>query len=119
MIFIGENMKILINQKYISIVEAVDFNTRMKGLMGKENISIGMLFPKCNSIHTFFMKDNIDVIGLNENNEIIFIMQNVKKNKIIWIHHNIKKTSILELPKNTSKSLSLGMRLFFEFEDVV
>ena len=27
--------------------------------MFKKNIKIGYLFPRCNSIHTFFMKENI------------------------------------------------------------
>lgn len=87
--------------------------------MGKTNISCGMLFPKCNSIHTFFMKEEIDVIGLNENNEIIFLEPNVSSNKIIKINASIKKTSILELPKNTSFSLKIGEKLFFEFEDII
>lgn len=83
------------------------------GLMGKTNIDYGMLFSKCNSVHTFFMKEEIDIIGLNELNEIIFIERNCKKNKIIQIHSSIKKTSILELPKNASLSMQLGDTLTF------
>lgn len=81
--------------------------------MGKKNIQYGMLFPACNSIHTFFMKEEIDVVGLNQNNEVIFIERNCQKNKIIQIHTPIKKTSILELPKNTSFSLKIGDVLHF------
>ena len=91
-------MKLLLNGSYLKIVEALSFNERLYGLMGKINISFGMLFPKCNSIHTFFMKEDIDVVGLNDKSEIVFLELNVSKNKIIKIHLSAKKTSILELP---------------------
>jgi hypothetical protein len=106
-------MYILINSKKIDIIKANTFFKRLTGLMGKKNISYGMLFPHTNSIHTFFMKDAIDVIGLNEKNEMILKVENVPKNKIISVHNSIKKTSILELPKNTSKSLNIGDTLTF------
>lgn len=112
-------MKLLLNGQYIKIVEALTFKERLYGLMGKTNISFGMLFPKCNGIHTFFMKEAIDVVGLDETNEIIFLERNLEKNKIVKIHRQIKKTSILELPKNTSLSLNIGDKLFFEFEDII
>lgn len=103
----------------IPIIKASSFKSRLLGLMGKKNINFGMYFPKCNSIHTFFMKEAIDVIGLNEKNEIIFIEREVVPNKIITIHRNINKTSILELPKNTCSEYKLGNTLFFEFKDVI
>ncbi len=112
-------MKLLLNSKYFKIYEATTFKERFYGLMGKTNISYGILFPNCNSIHTFFMKEEIDVIGLDETNQIIFLERNLSKNKIIKIHRQAKKTSILELPKHTSSSLQIGDQLFFEFEDVV
>ena len=112
-------LKLQLEKQKINIVVASHFKERLLGFMGKENICYGMLFPRCNSVHTFFMKEKIDIIGLNENNEILFIERNCSKNKIIKINHPIKKTSILELPKNTSHSLKIGESLFFEFEDIV
>ena len=103
----------------IPIIKAQSFKSRLIGLIGQKNINHGMFFLECNSIHTFLMKEAIDVVGLNEKNEIIFIEQNIKPNKIINIHRNIKKTNILELPKNTSNNLKLGDQLFFEFKDVI
>lgn len=112
-------LKLKINTTFLDIYVAKNFYDRLMGLMGKTNISYGVLFPQCNSIHTFFMKEAIDVIGLNEKNEIIFIKRNVTKNKIIKINTEIKKTSILEIPQNTSLTLYLGKKLFFEFKDIV
>ena len=107
-------MKLKINNKYIEVKEAKSFVTRLIGLMGKENIEEGMLFRKCNAVHTYFMKESIDVIGLNEQNQIIYIYREAPKNKIIKISGDTKKTSILELPKNTSKNFVIGSILRFE-----
>ena len=103
----------------INIILADTFYKRLKGLMGEKEITYGMLFPKCNSIHTFNMKDNIDVIGLNENNEVIYKYENLSKNKIIKIKNPQNKTSVLELPKNTSKNIKLNTILLFENEHII
>ena len=107
-------MKLKINGKKMDIIVAQKMKDRFFGLMGKENIDYGMLFPKCNAIHTFFMKEKIDVIGLNEENQIIYIYRSVPKNKVVSISEDVKKTSILELPNNTSKNLMIGSILRFE-----
>lgn len=99
-------------QKY-NIIVAKSFFKRLIGLMGKKNIDYGMLFPKCNSIHTFFMKENIDIVGLDENNEVIYKYENLPKNQIIKINNPNKKTSILELPKSASTKIKIGTILIF------
>lgn len=101
-------MYIIIDNKKIEIKEANTFFKKLKGLMGKKNIDYGMLFNKINSIHTFFMKDSIDVLALNENNEVILKCEDLKKNKILNVNNKIKNTSILELPKNTIKNIQVG-----------
>ena len=112
-------MHLSLNHKLIPIIEANTFSKRLVGLIGKKEIDFGMFFPKCNSIHTYLMKEEIDVLGLNEKNEIIFIERNLEKNKIIKINRSIKKTSILELPKDTSKEITMGSILLFEDEDII
>ncbi|MCX4254281.1 MAG: DUF192 domain-containing protein [Bacilli bacterium] len=101
------------NKNKYDIIIATNFSKRLMGLMGKTNIDYGMLFPKCNSIHTYFMKENIDIIGLDENNEVIYKYENLDKNRIIKINYDIKKTSILELPANSSKKIKMGTILIF------
>lgn len=100
----------------INIIVAKSFKTRLFGLMGKKNIDYGMLFPKCNAIHTFGMKENIDVLGLNHNNEVIYKYENLSKNQIIRVKNPQNKTSILELPKNASKNIKLNSILLFKGE---
>lgn len=107
-------MKLKINGKKMEIKNATDFKTRILGLMGKKNIDYGIFFPKCNAIHTYFMKENIDVIGLNEEMQVIYIYRDVPKNKVVKVSEDAKKTSILELPQNASKSFVIGSVLTFE-----
>ena len=102
-----------INNLYILIEKADWFWPRFKGLMGKTNINYGIIFPKCNSIHTFFMKEKIDIVAINNLKEIIMIARNIDKNKIVTVKNSKKNTSIIELPNNTSKGLKIGQRLIF------
>ena len=102
------------NNKTYEIIIADTFYKRLTGLIGQKNINFGMLFPKCNSIHTYFMKENIDIIGLDKNNEVIYKYENLDKNRIIKINNDINKTSILELPANSSKKIRIGTILIFE-----
>ena len=64
-------MKIIINNNEYQVDKANTFIKRFIGLMGKKNITKGLFFPKTRSIHTFFMKDNIDIIMINKYNKII------------------------------------------------
>lgn len=109
-------MTLKIGKIEYEIVVANDFKTRLLGLMGKTNIDYGILFPNCNSIHTFFMKEEIDVIGLDINHEVIYKAECVDKNQIIRIKNEQNKTSILELPKNASKKIKIGQILLFNNE---
>lgn len=109
-------MKLKIGKKSYDIEVAKSFPKRLKGLMGKTNIDYGMLFPKCNGIHTYFMKENIDIVGLDENNEVIYKYQNLEPNRVVKIKNVQNKTSILELPANASQKIKFGSILIFENE---
>ena len=85
----------------MNVVVAKKFKDKLIGLMGKKNINYGLLIENCKSIHTFFMKENIDVLLLDKNKRIIKIVRNVCPNKIL-IFKNKKRTNILELPSNSS-----------------
>ena len=91
-------MKLVINKKEINLTECNSFFTRLKGFMFTKNINKALLFNKCNSIHTFFMKENIDVILCNKNNEILYYYQNLPPNRIILPKKNV--TKVFEFPTN-------------------
>jgi len=96
-------MEIVINNKKFNLDIANTFYKRLIGLMGKKDIKKGMFFPKTRSIHTFFMKDNIDIIMIDKNNNIVYYEKNVKKNKIIIKKH---AHGTIELPKNSLNNIN-------------
>ena len=77
------------NNKRIKILILKNFFKRFKGFMFKKNINYALCFPMCNSIHTFFMKEMIDVFMTDKNNKIIYIYRHLKKNKIILPKKNV------------------------------
>ncbi len=89
-------MKLIYNNKEIEITECKSFFSRLKGFMFTKEIKHALLFNRCNSIHTFFMRANIDVIMCNKENEILYYYHDLKKNKIILSKKNVYKT--IELP---------------------
>ncbi len=91
-------MKLIYKDKKIDIYECKTFFQRLKGFMGKKGINYAIYFNKCNSIHTFFMKENIDVIMCDKNNNVLYFYQNLPKNKIILPKKNIYK--VIETPNN-------------------
>ena len=61
-----------------------------------KDINYALLFDNCNSIHTFFMVSNIDVILCDKNDTILYYYKDVKKNKIIWPKGRVSR--VYELP---------------------
>ncbi len=94
----------------MKIITAKTYMQKLTGLIGKKNINYGMFFPGVSSIHTFFMKESIDVIGLNDAMIVTSIYENVKPNKIL-ILKNANHT--LELPKGESKRYHIGQKVKF------
>ena len=85
-------MKIIYKNKDIEIKICNRFKDRLLGLMFKKKINYGLCFPKCNSIHTFFMKQNIDIFMADKNNKIIYVKKNLKPFKIILPQKNVYYT---------------------------
>lgn len=67
------------------------FKDRLIGNMFRKNI-IDMCFPKCNSVHTFFMLKPIDIYMTDKNNQILYIYKNFKPYKIILPKKNVYYT---------------------------
>lgn len=100
--------------KYLSIVNthsnfliakkaivADGFFDRLMGLMFKTEMKDfdGLLILGSNSIHTCFMRFNIDVLFLNKENKVIKIFENMKPWSFTWIY--LKAIKVLELPGGT------------------
>ncbi|MBQ7141205.1 MAG: DUF192 domain-containing protein [Bacilli bacterium] len=104
-------MYLLLDNKKIKIKDCVKFKDRLFGLMFKKNICEGLLFRKCNSIHTFFMFEDIDVIGLDNNDIVIGYKKSLKPYKIFKIR-GAKK--IIELPCKSINEDILNKKIIFK-----
>lgn len=102
-------MKLKHNDKTIPLKECKSFFERFKGFMGKKDINIALLFNHCNSIHTFFMRNNIDVIMCNKENTILYHYKNLGKNKIILPKKGVSK--VYETPKNYFNNIKINDKL--------
>lgn len=89
----------------MKIIIANSFYKRLIGLMFKKNIDYGMYFPNVNKVHTFFMKINIDIYGLDKNNYVISSRLNIKPNRVIILNNSY---STLEIPTNLNKFYKIG-----------
>ena len=104
-------MRILISDKEINIKNCKKFKDRLLGFMFRKNINNGLLFEKCNSIHTIFMKEAIDVIGIDENNIVVGYKKSLKP----YNFYRIKSAKkIIELPSNSIKKDILNTKIIFK-----
>lgn len=95
---IGGRMKLVYKNKDIDLYECKNFFSRLKGFMFTKNIDKALLFDRCNSIHTFFMKENIDVIMCDKDNRVLFFYRDLSRNKIILPKKGV--TKVFETPSN-------------------
>ncbi len=67
-------------------VEVADhFLSRLKGLMLKDKIDkdYALILAPCSSIHTFFMKFNIDVLFVDQEKTVLSIYSNLGRGQVI------------------------------------
>lgn len=88
----------MLDNNELELKDCIYFKDKLLGFMFKKNIGYALRF-RCRSIHTFFMKENIDVIITDKSNKVLYVYNNLSKNKII-----IKKDAyyFYELPNNTN-----------------
>jgi len=102
-------MYIIVNKNKILLKEANTFYKKLMGFMFKKKINYGLVFKNCNGIHTFFMKEEIDVILTDKSNNILYLYPNLKKWRVLLPKKNVYNT--YELPKGTIKNLKINDKL--------
>ena len=92
-------MQFFIENKLVvkELLLANTFFARLKGLMFKKDLPIhkGVLLSPCNSVHTFFMNFNIDVVYLDQDLIIKEVFYNVSPRKVLPIRKDCK--NVLEV----------------------
>jgi len=111
-------MYLKLNKNDIEIKKIDNFGKKILNLF-EATKEKGILYTETIKVNTFFEKDKINILILNEQNQIVEIYKNVEKNKIVKTNRDHKKTSILKLPSNTSKKIKVGSILVFKDEDIV
>ena len=84
-------MKLIYKNKEIELIECKNFYSRLMGFMFEKNIKNALLFNKCNSIHTFFCFQNLDIIMCDKDDNVLYYYENFKPWKIILPKKNVKK----------------------------
>jgi len=111
-------MKLYIGDKLISndVKIANDSMSRMVGLLNKNDLPHGesLLIEPCNSIHTFFMKFNIDVLFLDKNNRVVKVFRDMPPWRITRPYLSVKR--VIEAKANSFQEIHIGDEL--ELRDV-
>lgn len=76
----------------------ISFKDRLIGNMFKKEV-IDMCFPKCNSVHTMFMKKTIDIYMTDKNFKVLYVFKNVRPYKIILPKKGVYYTIETEINK--------------------
>lgn len=92
-------MYILIGRKKYNLYECDTFQSRFFGLMFTKSFDYCLRFARCNSIHTFFMKTNIDVIMTDRNNNVLYTFKDLKPWKVILPKKDVY--NVYELPSGS------------------
>ena len=91
-------MKLILKNNKKELKKCDKFKDKLLGYIIKKNINCALRF-KCRAIHTFFMRENIDIIITDKNNKILYIYNNFKKNRILI---KLKSYYFYELPSNSN-----------------
>lgn len=91
-------MQIIKGNTNINIKYCNNIFNRFIGLMFKKKINCCLCFPRCNSIHSFFMLRPIDVIMTDIDYNILYIYKSFKPWRIILPKKKVYYT--FELPIN-------------------
>jgi len=95
------------NQKVIAdkALVANSFSRRFIGLMNRVELLEGeaMIFPRCSSVHTWFMKITIDIVFVKmteDQCEVVKIFKSVKPWRLFPVS-SVMANSVIELPNHS------------------
>lgn len=116
----GFHMKVYNSSKNNLIADDVkiaqNFFTRSFGLLLRKSLADneGLIIKPCCSIHTFFMRFNIDVLFVNKQNQIVALYENVKPWQILPIHLNSFYVIELLSGSISNKNIEKGNLIYLE-----
>lgn len=85
--------------KFLDRVRVADsYFARLRGLMGKRDIRTGLLLRPCAQVHTYFMKEPIDVVYLDRKGRVLSVETAMEPGRVGFYIHGAN--AVLELPAN-------------------
>ena len=111
-------MKCVLENAFVLAEEvemARTFFKRLKGLMFRPSMKKGtaILLAPCPQIHTCFMKFAIDVLFLDEEGTVLYVMEDLKPWRVSPIIRHAVQT--LEMPAGTLKGrVKIGHKIDFK-----
>jgi uncharacterized protein len=96
---------------------ATSFFSRLLGLMGRKELPAdeAILFPRCNSIHTFFMRFPIDVVFVSKDGEIIEVKESLPPWRMLV--PRVEAAYVIEMKASSSRTLGITKGLRLDHED--
>lgn len=84
------------------------FLSRLMGLMGKKQLDPdeALVFPRCNSIHTFFMRMPIDVVFVGAEGKVVEIVEALHPWRMLLPRIAVKHT--IELGARRAKEIGIS-----------
>lgn len=99
--------------KLCKVFVADNFKDRFLGYMFRKNPHYdAILFKPCSSIHTFFMKFDIDVLFLDEDMNVLEKVEEVKRGKIIFKKY---AKMVIETKAGGFKNINIGDKMHIEY----
>lgn len=95
------------NGRLLDRVNVADtFLERLRGLMFRRNIKEGLLLSPCSQVHTYFMREAIDVVYLDRSGQVLSVETAMEPRKIGWYIHG--SYCVLELPAHRWAQYNCG-----------
>lgn len=100
------------NKKIYNVYIADSFIDRLFGYMFRKKPHYeAILFKPCNSIHTFFMKFNIDVLFLDKNMKVIKKIEGLEKGKVDYVKD---ASFVIEAQEGAFREISVGEKIILK-----
>lgn len=87
--------------------------------MGRKSIDPyeGVLFPRCRSIHTFFMRFPLDVVLLDRDAVVVDVIENFSPWRVLWPRSRVRH--ILEMSAHRARKHGIVQGIKMEIEGIV
>lgn len=89
----------------VKALVARTFRERARGLIGRPRPreGEGMLIERCNAIHTFFMKYEIDAVFIGRDGSIVKVVRSIRPWRL-WVWGGWRAVKVLETPSRGDRT---------------